>query len=50
LKIMPELQAALDAIPKAARTDGVLTFLVKDYGRPFASAAASGNKFADLVP
>jgi site-specific recombinase XerD len=47
IKIMPELQAALDAIPKAARADGVLTFLVNDHGRPFASAAAFGNKFAD---
>jgi len=42
---MPELQAALDAMQ--ARADGVLTFLVNDYGRPFASAAAFGNKFAD---
>ncbi len=47
IKIMPELQAALDAMPKEARADGVLTFLVNDYGRPFASAAAFGNKFAD---
>jgi integrase len=47
IKVLPELQAALDAIPKAARADGVLTFLVNDYGRPFASAAAFGNKFAD---
>jgi integrase len=47
IKIMPELQAALDAIPKAARADGVLMFLVNDYGRPFASAAAFGNKFAN---
>ncbi|MBJ7403398.1 MAG: tyrosine-type recombinase/integrase [Bradyrhizobium sp.] len=47
IKIMPELQAALDALPKAARADGVLTLLVNDYGRPFASAAAFGNKFAD---
>lgn len=47
IRIMPELQAALDAMPKEARVDGVLTFLVNDYGRPFASAAAFGNKFAD---
>jgi integrase/recombinase XerD len=47
IPIMPELQAALDALPTAARADGVLTFLVNDYGRPFASAAAFGNKFAD---
>jgi integrase len=38
------VQAALDAMP---RSDDVLTFLVNDYGRPFASAAAFGNKFAD---
>jgi integrase len=37
----------IDAVPKQARADGVLTFLVNDYGRPFASAAAFGNKFAD---
>jgi integrase len=47
IRIMPELQAALDAMPKEARGDGVLTFLVNDYGRPFASAAAFGNKFSD---
>jgi len=47
IRIMPELQAALDAIPKQARADGVLMFLTNDYGRPFASAAAFGNKFAD---
>ena len=27
----------------------MVTFLVNDYGRPFASAAAFGNKFADWV-
>jgi len=27
--------------------DRALTFLTNDYGRPFASAAAFGNKFAD---
>lgn len=47
IRIMPSLQKALDALPKEARTDGVLTFLVNDYGRPFASPAAFGNKFAD---
>jgi integrase/recombinase XerD len=44
---MPELQAALDAMPEGARADGVLTLLVNDYGRAFASPAAFGNKFAD---
>ncbi len=29
------------------RSENVLTFLVTDYGKPFASAAAFGNKFAD---
>ena len=41
--IMPELQVALDAV----RSTDSLTFLVTDYGKPFASAAAFGNKFAD---
>lgn len=41
--ILPEFQAALDAMP----ANDSLTFLVNDYGRPFASAAAFGNKFAD---
>ena len=47
IPILPSLQEALDAIPKEDRASGVLTFLVNDYGRPFASAAAFGNKFAD---
>jgi integrase len=34
-------------MPQDTRADGVLTFLVNDYGRPFASAAAFGKKFAD---
>jgi site-specific recombinase XerD len=46
IKIMPELQAALDAVPKGTRADGVMAFLVNDYGRPFASAAVLGNRFA----
>jgi integrase/recombinase XerD len=46
IKILPELRVAIDAIPKAARADGVMAFLVNDYGRPFASAAVFGNKFA----
>ncbi len=41
--VLPELQAALDAMP---RTDA-LTLLLTEYGRPFKSAAAFGNKFAD---
>ena len=41
--ILPELQAALDAMPAS----DALTFLTTDYGRPFASPAALGNKFAD---
>jgi len=43
VRILPEFQAALDAMP--ARD--ALAFLVTDYGRPFKSAAAFGNKFAD---
>lgn len=44
VKIMPQFQGALDAMP---RSETVLTFLTNDYGKPFASAAAFGNKFAD---
>jgi hypothetical protein len=47
IRIRSELQAAMDAIGADARQDGVLTLLVNDYGRSFASAAAFGNKFAD---
>jgi integrase len=43
IPIMPNLREALDAIPKR----DALTFLTTDYGRPFKSAAAFGNKFAD---
>jgi integrase/recombinase XerD len=43
IPVLPSLQEALDAMTK---TD-VLTFLTTDYGRPFKSAAAFGNKFAD---
>jgi integrase len=42
--ILPACQAALDAMPSAR---SAVTFLVTDYGRTFASAAAFGNKFAD---
>jgi integrase len=44
IQILPELQCALDAMP--AR-DTALALLVTDHGKPFASAAAFGNKFAD---
>ncbi len=47
IRIIPELHAAMDAMPESAKREGVLTFLVNDYGRAFASAAAFGNKFAD---
>jgi integrase len=40
--ILPELQGALDAVPSDA-----MTFLTTDLGKPFASPAAFGNKFAD---
>jgi len=42
IPILPEFQAALDAIPVKDAA-----FLVTDYGRRFKSAAAFGNKFAD---
>jgi integrase/recombinase XerD len=42
ITIIPSLQTALDAMPKSETT-----FLTTDSGRPFASAAAFGNKFAD---
>lgn len=42
--IMPEFQEGLAAMP---RSENVLTFLTTDYGKPFASAAAFGNKFVD---
>jgi integrase len=45
--ITPELRAALDAIPKGKRADGVLTFIVNEYGMPFASAATFGSRFGD---
>jgi integrase/recombinase XerD len=44
LPITTELRAALTAMP--ANEDS-LTFLTTDNGKPFASAAAFGNKFAD---
>jgi hypothetical protein len=44
IRILPELQAALSAMP--AR-DTSLAFVLNDYGKPFASPAAFGNKFAD---
>jgi integrase/recombinase XerD len=43
IAVLPELRAALDAMPLSAE----LPFLLNDYGKPFASAAAFGNKFAD---
>jgi integrase/recombinase XerD len=43
ITIIPSLQAALNTMPKSE----ALAFLTNDYGRPFASAAAFGNKFAD---
>jgi integrase/recombinase XerD len=44
IRILPELQAALNAMH--AR-DTSLAFVLNDYGKPFASPAAFGNKFAD---
>jgi integrase len=45
IRILPELQAALGAMPQPRPT--ALAFLLNDYGKPFASAEAFGNKFAD---
>jgi integrase/recombinase XerD len=42
--ITSQLQQALDAMP--ARDGETLAFLTTDHGKPFASAAAFGNKFA----
>jgi integrase/recombinase XerD len=44
IKILPELQRALDAMPHSETS---LAYLLTDYQRPFASPAAFGNKFAD---
>jgi hypothetical protein len=43
IRVVPELQAAREAMPP----DDALTFLLTEYGRPFKSAAAFGNRFAD---
>ena len=43
IEVLPECRAAIDAVPMSEP----LHFLVNDFGRPFASAAAFGNKFAD---
>jgi integrase len=43
IRILPELQAALDAMPARG---AALTFLLNEYGRPFASAPGFGNRFA----
>ena len=41
--VLPELAAAINALPASNE----LTFLLTAHGRPFASAAAFGNRFAD---
>ena len=43
IPILPTLQAALDAMPRS----DALIFLLNEWGRPFASAAAFGGRFAD---
>jgi integrase/recombinase XerD len=43
IRILPELQRAIDAMPAK---DTALAFLLNEYGRPFASAPAFGNRFA----
>jgi hypothetical protein len=48
IRILPSLQEALDAMPKPERGVEVpLAFVLNEYGKPFASAAAFGNRFAD---
>jgi integrase/recombinase XerD len=47
IRIKPELQAALDAIPDGTRADGVLSFIVQQNGNAFASARTFGSRFAD---
>jgi integrase len=42
IRMLPELAAALDAMPSSP----ALTFLLTGYGRPFKTAGAFGNKFA----
>jgi integrase/recombinase XerD len=44
IPILPALQEALDAMPKGDGT--ALAFITNEFGRPFASAAAFGNRFA----
>jgi integrase len=46
IKILPELQAALDAVPESTRASGVLAFLVNEYGKPFATPEVLGKSFA----
>jgi integrase len=43
IPILPDLQTALDAMPKG----DALSFLTTGRGQPFASAASFGNQFAD---
>ena len=47
IPILPDLQAALDAMPKSNVLPLDARFLLTEHGRPFKSAAALGNKFAD---
>jgi len=44
IRILPAIQTAMDAMPSRGTS---LAFLLNDYGKPFASAAAFGNEFAD---
>jgi integrase/recombinase XerD len=48
IRVIPAFQAALDAMPKSEKGVAVpLAFILNEYGRPFASAGAFGNRFAD---
>src|SRR5262249_17697906 len=48
IDVLPELQAALDAMPKPGKVVPT-AFLVTSLGKPFASGDALGNAFADWV-
>ena len=43
IPVLPELEAVIDATPDK----GDLTFLVSDYGTPWASGDSFGNRFRD---
>jgi integrase len=46
IRILPELQAALDAMPARDSRVPPLAFMLNEYGNKFATAGVFGNKFA----